>query len=70
MEALIVIDPQIRFGRPSIRGTRITVGDVLGLLGQGQGEEEILADYPELRRQHIRACLLWAAQEADLKVAA
>jgi uncharacterized protein (DUF433 family) len=58
----IVIDPQIRFGKPTVRGTRITVGDVLSYLASGMSEEEILADFPSLTREDIRACLSFAAE--------
>jgi uncharacterized protein (DUF433 family) len=58
----IVIDPEIRFGKPSIRGTRITVGDVLSYLASGMSEPEIVADFPQLTREDIRACLAFAAE--------
>lgn len=58
----IVIEPQIRFGKPTVRGTRITVGDVLSYLASGMSEEEILADFPSLTREDIRACLSFAAE--------
>jgi uncharacterized protein (DUF433 family) len=57
----IVIDPAIRFAKPCVRGTRITVGDVLSYLASGMREEEILADFPQLARDDIRACLAYAA---------
>jgi uncharacterized protein (DUF433 family) len=58
----IVIDPEIRFGKPSIRGTRITVGDILSYLASGMSEPEIVADFPRLTREDIRACLAFAAE--------
>ena len=58
----IVIDPEIRFGKPSIRGTRITVGDVLSYLASGMSEQEIVADFPRLTVEDIRACLAFAAE--------
>lgn len=58
----IVLDPGIRFGKPTVRGTRITVGDVLGYLAGGMSENEILADFPQLAREDIRACLAFAAE--------
>ena len=58
----IVIDPEIRFGKPSIRGTRITVGDVLSYLASGMSEPEIVTDFPQLTREDIRACLAFAAE--------
>jgi uncharacterized protein (DUF433 family) len=57
----ITVDPARRGGRPCIRDLRISVGDVLDWLAQGMSEAEILADYPELSRDDIRACLAWAA---------
>lgn len=58
----IVIDPEVRFGKPIVRGTRITVGDVLSYLAGGMSEEEILADFPQLSTEDIRACLAFAAE--------
>ena len=58
----IIIDPEIRFGKPCVRGTRITVGDVLSYLASGMREDEILADFPQLTRDDIRACLAFAAE--------
>jgi uncharacterized protein (DUF433 family) len=57
----ITIDPAVRFGKPCVRGTRITVGDVLGYLAAGMSEDEILGDFPHLVREDIRACLAFAA---------
>jgi uncharacterized protein (DUF433 family) len=58
----IVLDPEIRFGKPTVRGTRITVGDVLSYLAGGMSEDDILADFPQLTRDDIRACLAFAAE--------
>jgi uncharacterized protein (DUF433 family) len=58
----IFIDPEVRFGKPCVRGTRITVGDVLSYLASGMSEDEILADFPPLTRDDIRACLAFAAE--------
>jgi uncharacterized protein (DUF433 family) len=52
-------------GRPCIRGMRIRVKDVLELLAAGVGEAEILADFPDLEREDIQACLAYAAEESD-----
>jgi len=57
----IAIDPAIRFGKPCVRGTRITVGDILSYLASGMREEEILADFHQLTIDDIRACLAFAA---------
>jgi uncharacterized protein (DUF433 family) len=57
----ITIDPEVRFGKPCVRGTRLTVGDVLSYLASGMSEDEILTDFPQLTRDDIRACLAFAA---------
>lgn len=57
----ITIEPGKRSGKPCIRGLRITVSDVLEYLASGMTEEEILADFPELEAEDIRACLVFAA---------
>ena len=54
------INPEIRFGRPVIKGTRITVFDVLGWLASGQSQEAILEDFPQLSNDQILACLTYA----------
>jgi uncharacterized protein (DUF433 family) len=58
----IAVDPAIRFGKPCVRGTRISVGDVLGYLAGGMSEAEILADFPQLTSDDVRACLAYAAE--------
>jgi uncharacterized protein (DUF433 family) len=62
----IVIDPQIRFGKPCIRGTRITVGDILQWLSEGIPVPEILDDYPQLQEMHIKAALAFAANREEI----
>ena len=57
----IVIDPEIRFGKPSVKGTRLTVGDVLSYLASGMSEQQIMTDFPQLTGEDIRACLAFAA---------
>jgi uncharacterized protein (DUF433 family) len=52
-------------GRPCIRGMRIRVKDVLDLLAAGVSEKEILGDYPDLEAEDIKACLQYAAAQAD-----
>ena len=59
---IITVEPGKRGGRRCIRGLRITVYDVLGWLAAGMTEQEILADYPELVSEDIRACLTYAAE--------
>ena len=58
---IITIEPGKRGGRPCVRGMRITVADVLGWLAAGMSHAEIIADYPELNEEDIRACLAYAA---------
>jgi len=58
----IVLNPEIRFGKPTIRGTRIAVGDVLSYLAAGMTEHQIVEDFPQLSLQDIRACLAFAAE--------
>ena len=60
-QGIITIEPGKRGGRPTVRGMRISVGDVLGWLAAGMSHEEILGDYPELTEKDIRACLAYAA---------
>lgn len=62
----IVQDPEVRFGKPVVKHTRIAVTDVLGWLGAGMTEKDILEEYPQLKLEDIRACLNYAA-ERDLK---
>ena len=57
----IAVDPGIRSGKPCIRGTRIAVYDVLEYLAGGMSQEQILADFPDLATEDIRACLSFAA---------
>jgi len=57
----ISVDPAVRSGKPCIKGTRITVYDVLEYMAGGMSEKEILADFPDLTGEDIRACLAFAA---------
>lgn len=65
----ITIEPGKRAGKPSIRGLRITVYDVLEYLASGMSEEEILSDFPELEAEDIKACLAFAADRERRLVA-
>jgi uncharacterized protein (DUF433 family) len=58
---IITIEPGKRGGRPCVRSMRIAVADVLGWLASGMSQQQILADYPELKEDDIRACLAYAA---------
>jgi uncharacterized protein (DUF433 family) len=62
----ITIDPEIRSGKPVIRGTRITVRDVLEYMAGGMSAEEILEDFPQLKQEDIRAVLAFAAQRENI----
>ncbi|MCL2651714.1 MAG: DUF433 domain-containing protein [Candidatus Azobacteroides sp.] len=67
----ISIDPDIRSGKPCIKGTRITVGDILQWLASGMSFTEILDDFPLLKEEHILAALAFAAnREAFSKIIA
>jgi uncharacterized protein (DUF433 family) len=66
----ITINPEIRFGKPIITGTRITVFDVLNWLANGMTFDEIILDFPELNESHIKACLSYAAdREHKIQIA-
>ena len=57
----ITIEPGKRSGKPCIRGLHITVSDVLNYLASGMSEDDILRDFPDLEREDIHACLVFAA---------
>ena len=59
--SIISLEPGKRGGKPCIRGLRITVQDVLSWLASGMSMEDIVADYPELTKEDILACLAYAA---------
>jgi uncharacterized protein (DUF433 family) len=66
---LITIEPDKRSGQPCIRGLRMTVQDMLEYLAGGMSAEEILADFPDVTAEDIRACLAFAAdRERRLRV--
>lgn len=65
---IITIEPGKRGGKPCIRGMRITVSDVLDYLASGMSEREIVADFPELTSDDIRACLAFAADRERMFV--
>lgn len=65
----IEIDPEKRFGKPIITGTRISVYDVLSWLSEGMSISDIISDFPELNEEQIKACLSYAAdKEHKLRV--
>lgn len=69
----ITLDPAVMGGKPCIRGLRVTVGTVLGLLASGHSHEKVLAEYPYLTEDDIRATLAyaaWRAEESELPLTA
>ena len=58
----ISVNPKVMLGKPVIRGTRLTVEFILGLLAQGDSIETVLAEYPGLAKEDIQACLLFASR--------
>jgi len=58
----ITIDPRVRFGKPCIRGTRITVTDIINLLAAGFALDEIPAEYPGITKKDVLAALKFASQ--------
>lgn len=63
----ITINPNVLFGKPSIRNMRYPVSMILDLLSAGMTYEEILADYPDLELKDIQACLAFAAKLANVE---
>jgi uncharacterized protein (DUF433 family) len=61
------MNPEILFGKPSIRNMRYPVSMILDLLSAGMTNEEILADYPDLELEDIQACLAFAARLANVE---
>ena len=71
LSSYISIDPNIRFGKPCIKNTRIAISDILQWLASGMSHAEILEDYPSLKEDHIRAALMFAAnRESMIKIIA
>jgi uncharacterized protein (DUF433 family) len=66
----IEINSEKRFGKPVIKGTRISVSDVLNWLANGMSREDIFQDFPELNNEQINACIFFAAsREGNLGIA-
>lgn len=63
----ITVNPQVCFGKPTVRNMRYPVQMLLELLSSGMTIEDILADYPDLEREDILACLLFAARLVQVK---
>jgi uncharacterized protein (DUF433 family) len=67
----ITFDPQVMGGKPCIRGMRVTVGTIVGLVASGCTSQEILDDYPYLEEDDIREALAyaaWRAEEVDVPI--
>ena len=64
----ITINSAVRFGKACVRGTRLTVGDVLGALASGMTEAELLEDFPQLHHEDVLACLAYAADRERLLI--
>lgn len=69
-QQIVTIESGKRGGRPCVRGLRIAVADVLGWLAAGMSHQQIIAEYPELTEEDIRACLAYAADRERRIVAA
>ncbi len=65
-QEFISVDPNIRFGKPCIKGTRIAVLDILQFLASGMTYEEVIADFPALTKDHILAALAFAAKREQI----
>ncbi len=61
----ISVNPKVMVGKPVIRGTRLTVQYILGLLAQGETVESILKEYEDLAREDVLACILFAKESLD-----
>jgi len=64
----ISIDPNVSFGRPCIKGTRIWVSLILDYLASGESEQDILNSYPHLTRDDVRACIAYGAEVARERI--
>ena len=63
----ITVDPEVCHGKPTIRGLRYTVESLIELIASDMTDEEILADYPDLEKEDLKACLIFAARLAQVK---
>ena len=65
----IVSDPEVLRGKPRLKGTRIPVGLILGYLAAGKTPDDIVAEFPDLIREQIAACLDYAREPAEFETA-
>lgn len=71
ISAYISINPEIRFGKPCIKGMRVAISDILQWLASGMTHSQIVEDYPSLKEEHILAALSFAAnRESMIKIIA
>jgi uncharacterized protein (DUF433 family) len=68
MHERIVVDPNICHGQACVKGTRIPVHQIIGMLANGDTTDDLLAEYPSLKREDIFACLNYAASLAEEQV--
>ena len=61
----VTLNPKVMVGKPVIKGTRLTVQYILGLLAEGETAEDIVDEYPGLTQEDIMACLLFATKTLD-----
>jgi uncharacterized protein (DUF433 family) len=61
----ITLDPDVMTGKPVVKGTRLTVQFILGLLAHGASVEEIIGEYKGLTTEDVRACLLFATESLE-----
>ena len=64
------VNPEVRFGKPIVKGTRTTVAEVLEMLANGMSAADIQEDFPALGPEQIRACLLYAARRESIELMA
>ncbi|TLM91254.1 DUF433 domain-containing protein [Hymenobacter jeollabukensis] len=62
----IELNPQVRFGKPVVKGTRTTVAEVLEMLANGMSAADIAEDFPAIGAEQVRACLLYAAYKESV----
>jgi len=68
----ITFNPEVMGGKPCIRGLRVTVGTLVGLIGSGKTIDEVLVDYPYLERDDVLQALsyaAWRAEEREIPIA-
>ncbi|SDX34917.1 DUF433 domain-containing protein [Hymenobacter psychrophilus] len=62
----IALNPEVRFGKPIVKGTRTTVAEVLEMLANGMSASDIAEDFPAIGPEQVRACLLYAAYKESI----